>query len=101
MNILAITLARGGSKGVVKKNIRSLAGQPLIVHTIREAQKSRLIDEYVVSTDSDEIAAVVEGAGAIVPFRRPPELASDTASSADALQHAVIEMEELRGIRYD
>jgi CMP-N-acetylneuraminic acid synthetase len=99
--VLAVTLARGGSKGVPRKNIRTLAGLPLIAYTIREALRSKLITRYVVSTDDAEIADVARAHGAEVPFLRPPELSTDTASSKDCLKHAVEFMERRDGCRYD
>jgi len=88
MNIIAIIPARGGSKGVPRKNILPLGGKPLIAHTIDAARSSKLINEVVVSTDCQEIAAVGESLGASVVIR-PSELASDTASSESALIHVV------------
>ena len=101
MNILGITLARGGSKGVKKKNIKDLLGKPLIQYTIDEALKSKYLDEYIVSTDDEEIANVARSLGAEVPFIRPNHLSSDQASSASALQHAVSFMEEREAKQYD
>lgn len=101
MKILGITLARGGSKGVKNKNIRKLCGKPLIEYTISEAQKSKLLTDYIVSTDSEDIKKVAEKCGAKVPFIRPADLAIDTASSASALIHAVQFMESKKKIKYD
>ena len=101
MNVLAVTLARGGSKGIPGKNIKPLNGKPLLAYTVLEALKSRLIDHYVVSTDSEEIASTARALGAQVPFLRPSDLASDTASSADALAHAVEESEKSFGKKFD
>ena len=70
MKILAITLARGGSKGVPKKNIKLLNNKPLIAYTIDEAKKSKLIDKYIVSTDCNEIKETAASFGADVPFLR-------------------------------
>ena len=93
---LAIILARGGSKGVPKKNIRSLGGLPLIAWSIREGLKSRHITRLIVSTDCEDIARIAQEHGAEVPFLRPAELATAEASSNDCLQHAVrvLEAEE-------
>lgn len=88
-SILALIPARGGSKGVPRKNIRSLAGKPLIAWTIDAAQQSRCIDRMIVSTDDEEIAAVAKKYGAEVPFMRPPHLASDDAKGMDVLFHAM------------
>lgn len=87
--VLAIIPARGGSKGVPGKNIRPLAGRPLIAHTINAALQSRNIHRVIVSTDDPEIAEVARSFGAEVPFLRPEEFASDTATSLSAIQHAM------------
>lgn len=101
MNVLAVTLARGGSKGIPGKNIKPLNGKPLLAYTVLEALSSRLVDHYVVSTDSEEIASAARALGAQVPFLRPSNLASDTASSAEALAHAVEESERFFGKKFD
>lgn len=101
MNILGITLARGGSKGVPRKNIRLLNGLPLIGYTIKEALKSKYLDDYIVSTDDQEIQQVAQSLGASCPFLRPQNLAEDHSSSVDALKHAVSFMEEKNHITYD
>ncbi len=88
-NIVAFIFARGGSKGVPRKNIRPLGGKPLIAHAIDTARASRHIQRVVVSTDDAEIAAAARQHGAEVPFLRPAELASDTASEWLAWQHAL------------
>jgi CMP-N,N'-diacetyllegionaminic acid synthase len=77
--MLAIIPARGGSKGLPGKNIKNLAGKPLICHTIEEAKKSRLIDKVIVSTDDENIARVAIECGAECPFLRPERLASDNS----------------------
>lgn len=89
---LAIIPARGGSKGIPKKNIYPVAGHPLIYYTIRAAKKAQeagAVDRVIVSTDSEEIAEIAREAGAEVPFIRPEELASDGSKSADLMIHAV------------
>ena len=100
-NVLAITLARGGSKSIYKKNIALLENKPLISYTINAALDSKYIDEYIISTDDKEIADVAENLGATIPFLRPENLSSDTASSADALIHAVNAYEEITKKKYD
>lgn len=100
-NILALTLARGGSKSVPRKNIRPILGVPLIAYTIAEALRSQFINRYIVSTDDEEIRQVAMQYGADAPFLRPLEYSTDTASSVDAMQHAVNWMEREEGIRYD
>src|SRR5258707_859919 len=99
--VLAITLARGGSKGVPRKNIRPVHGAPLIAYTIAEAKLSRWITRYLVSTDDPEIQKVAVQYGAEAPFLRPAELSGDTVSSVEPLQHAVRWAEEQEGKRYD
>ena len=76
-NILAVIPARAGSKRVKGKNLKELNGKPLIAHTIREALKSRRLGRVIVSTDSEEIAAVSREFGVSVPFLRPKEMAGD------------------------
>lgn len=99
--VLGIILARGGSKSVPRKNIKPLCGVPLIGYTIQEGLKSKYITRLVVSTEDTEIAEVAKKCGAEVPFVRPAELATDTASSKACLQHAVSFMEDLEGEKYD
>lgn len=89
---VAIIPARGGSKGVPRKNLRTVGGVPLVVRAIRAARDAAGIDLVVVSTDDDEIAAVSAAAGARV-VRRPAEISGDTASSESALLHAVDDLE--------
>ncbi|HQQ82606.1 MAG TPA: acylneuraminate cytidylyltransferase family protein [Cyclobacteriaceae bacterium] len=100
MRILGVIPARGGSKGVPHKNIRPLAGKPLIVHTIEAARASRL-SKVIVSTDDESIAEVARRAGALVPFVRPADLASDSAKSMDVAIHALKTMEAEDAIQYD
>jgi YrbI family 3-deoxy-D-manno-octulosonate 8-phosphate phosphatase len=90
--VVAVIPARGGSKGVSRKNLRDVGGVPLIVRAIRSAQASALVDRVVVTTDDAEIAAVARTAGADV-IARPAELASDESSSEAALLHALDELE--------
>ena len=87
--IVAVIFARGGSKGVMRKNIRPLAGKPLIAYAIEVARASRWIDQVVVSTDDPEIAAVAQHYGAEVPFMRPSELARDDSPEWLAWRHAI------------
>jgi CMP-N,N'-diacetyllegionaminic acid synthase len=86
---IGIITARAGSKGLPGKNTRLLCGKPLINWTIEKALRSRHLDLVVVSTDGDEIADIARIAGAEVPFLRPAELATDTASSYDVIRHAL------------
>ena len=89
MRVLAIIPARGGSKGVPKKNIKLLGGKPLIEYTIKDAKSSKFLTEIVVSTDDNEIANAAEIAGCKPPFIRPSELALDNSTSITVVQHAV------------
>src|ERR1700690_2556564 len=88
-SVLAIIPARGGSKGLPGKNVRELCGKPLIAWSIEKAQKSRHLDVVLVTTDSPEIADIARRYGAVVPFLRPADLATDRASTYDVLRHAV------------
>ena len=99
--ILALIPARGGSKGIPRKNIVPLAGRPLIAHTIAAAKGASCLDRVVVSTDDDEIAAVAARWGAEVPFRRPAELAGDTAAGLDVALHALDWLAENEGYAPD
>jgi CMP-N,N'-diacetyllegionaminic acid synthase len=92
MKIVAVIPARGGSKGIIRKNVRSLSGKPLIAHSIEAAKNSTRIDRVIVSTDDEEIAQVAKQFGAEVVIR-PENLAGDTASSESALSHVLDELE--------
>jgi CMP-N-acetylneuraminic acid synthetase len=87
--IVAFIFARGGSKGLPRKNLRLLAGKPLIVHAVETGRALSRVTKTIVSTDDPEIAAVAERAGATVPFLRPAELASDSAPEWLSWQHAI------------
>ncbi len=88
MNI-AIIPARGGSKRIPRKNIKSFHGKPLIAYSIEAAQKSDCFERIIVSTDDHEIAEVAKSYGAEVPFLRPAEIANDFATTLDVMKHAV------------
>jgi len=88
MTTVALIPARGGSKGIPRKNLQPLAGRPLVVHSIEHARACAGIDRVFVSTDDDEIAEVARRAGAEI-VRRPAELAGDTASTESAVEHAL------------
>ncbi len=85
--IVAAVFARGGSKGVAGKNLREVGGTPLVTRAIEHAKACQRISRIIVSTDSDEIAAVARDAGAEVPWLRPADLAVDTAREIDAWRH--------------
>lgn len=99
--VLAVVPARGGSKGLPGKNLRPLAGTPLIGHTIRCARLVPEVTRVVVSTDDATIAAVAEELGGEVPFLRPAELADDRAPMADVVRHALETVEQAEGSSYD
>lgn len=102
MRVLAVIPARGGSKGVPRKNIRPICGKPLIAYTIEAALAAREhLHRIVVSTDDDEIAGIAEVHGAEVPFRRPADLAGDRIPTLPALQHAVGWVEADEGVKMD
>jgi CMP-N,N'-diacetyllegionaminic acid synthase len=88
-NVVALIPARSGSKGVPNKNIKFLAGYPLIAFSIKAALKSKLIDRVIVSTDSEEYASIAKEYGAEVPFLRPSKLSGDKATDTQFFKHAV------------
>jgi N-acylneuraminate cytidylyltransferase len=90
---VAIIPARGGSKRIPRKNIRSFAGEPIITWPIKAALSSGLFDQVVVSTDDAEIAEVARAAGALVPFTRPENLSDDYADTKSVIRHAISELE--------
>lgn len=100
MNILYLIPARGGSKGLPYKNIKPLAGKPLIYYSIDVARELTTDNYICVSTDDDKIIESVESYGLKVPFKRPPYLATDEATTNDVLLHA-IDFYEKQGIFYD
>jgi CMP-N-acetylneuraminic acid synthetase len=101
MKILGTICARGGSKGVKNKNIRLLRGKPLIVYTINYLKSWDKADQVICSTDSKKIADIAKQYGAEIPFLRPKNLASDTASKLDVLKHAVKFCEDENNVKYD
>lgn len=89
MKILGIIPARGGSKGIPKKNIRLLGSKPLLAYTSEVALQSSLLSEVIVSTDDDEIIAVAQKLGVKTPFKRPLELAQDDTPTLEVILHAL------------
>jgi len=87
--ILGLITARGGSKGIPRKNIKDLAGKPLIAYTIEAAKGSKYLTRCIVSTDDHEIAKIAKNFCADMPFIRPEELAQDKSTSVDVVRHAV------------
>jgi CMP-N,N'-diacetyllegionaminic acid synthase len=90
---IATICARGGSKGLPRKNVLPFAGEPLVTHSIRQALACAAIDAVYVSTDDDEIADIARRCGAQVPYRRPADLATDTAAKIPAIEHLVQQVE--------
>lgn len=86
---LAIIPARGGSKGIPRKNIKDFAGKPLIAWSILQAKDAKQVDRVIVSTDCDEIAKVAKEWGAEVPFRRPADISRDLSTDLEFMSHAL------------
>jgi len=97
MEVLGVIVARGGSKGIPKKNIALCAGKPLIWYTIDAAKKSKHITRLIISTDDEAIAAIAREHGVEVPFMRPKELAEDGTPDLPVFQHALRKLEEKEG----
>jgi CMP-N,N'-diacetyllegionaminic acid synthase len=89
LSVLAIVPARGGSKGIPRKNIRPVAGRPLLAWTLEAARASRYIDRLILSSEDQEIMDVAQRLGCEVPFRRPSELAQDDTPGIDPVLHAI------------
>ncbi len=101
MKRICTICARGGSKGVKNKNIRLLAGKPLIAHSIKQAKATGLFDYIAVSSDSAEILDAAKSFGVDYLIKRPDEMATDQAGKLPAIQHCVAEVERLSGKRFD
>ena len=103
MKILSVILARGGSKGIPKKNLSLLGGKPLILHMLEKTlEVSKLYDmKVVLSSDSDEIINISKKAGAWVPFKRPKYLAEDQVESLPVVQHAVRMVEDILNYEFE
>ncbi len=99
-SVLGVVLARGGSKGIPRKNVALLAGKPLLAYTAAAALQAKRLSRVVLSTDDEEIATVGRDLGLEVPFMRPPALAHDDTPAIAVLQHAVREVES-QGHRFD
>lgn len=101
LRVLAVVPARGGSKGLPRKNLAPVGGVPLVARVGHVVADCPSVDRAVVSTDDDEIAAVAVSAGLDAPFRRPPDLSGDRIGDVEVLQHALAATEEDDGSRYD
>ena len=95
MKPICLIAARGGSKGVPRKNLRKLLNKPLIAYTIESALNSKIFSHVVVSTEDDEIAKIAKKFGAEVPFMRPKSLAKDNTGMAEVMLHAVLKLQSL------
>lgn len=100
-NVLGVITARGGSKGIKKKNIVDLCGKPLICYSIDAAQKSQYLKDFLISTDAKDIAKIGKDHGADVPFMRPKELSEDDSKSIDVVLHALEWAEKNWSKKYD
>ena len=100
MKPICFIAARGGSKGVQKKNSRIIAGKPLIAHTIEKAINSKIFQHVIVSSEDSEIISISKKFGAEVPFVRPKNLATDSASMNEVLLHAIKKLYSL-GYKFD
>lgn len=98
--MLAVIPARGGSKGVCGKNIKKLAGKPLVAYTIEAAINSSVFEKVIVSTDKKEIAEIAVSYGAEVPFLRPDDISGDLTSSDDVILHALSYYQQ-QGVEYE
>lgn len=101
LRVLAVVPARGGSKGIPRKNLRLVGDYSLVAHAARVAMEVKSIDTAILSTDDPEIAAEGERFGLEVPFLRPAELSGDNSLSVSVWRHAWLQMEALQGCVYD
>ena len=93
-SVLAIIPARGGSKGLPRKNILEVQGKPLLYYTLNQAQKSKYIDRIILSSEDEEIINVAKDLGCEVPFKRPDELSTDSAGTMPVIFHALDQLQE-------
>lgn len=100
MKSIVTICARGGSKGVKGKNVRTIAGHPLIVHTLRQAKTSGLFHSFAVSSDSEQILDYARAEG-FIAIKRPDDMAGDQAAKLPVIRHCVEAAEELAGIKFD
>jgi CMP-N-acetylneuraminic acid synthetase len=100
-NIICIIPARGGSKGLPRKNVKLIDNEPLIARPIRHAIESGVVGTVLVTTDDERIAQMAKDAGAVVPFVRPKNLAEDLTTTEDTLRHALITYEEMINKKFE
>ena len=101
VKVLGIIPVRGGSKGIKDKNIKKILNKPLIEYTINAAKKSKILNDFIISTDSKKIAQIAENLGAKVPFIRPSKLSTDKALATDTIRHAVLEYEKIKKLKIE
>jgi CMP-N-acetylneuraminic acid synthetase len=101
VKVLAVVPARGGSKGIPRKNLQLLGGRPLVAHAVEVGLSARLVSRVLCSTEDEEIATVARAAGAEVPFLRPTELAQDTSEDWPVFVHALDWLERVEGWQPD
>ena len=99
--ILAVITARGGAKGIPRKNIKDLCGKPLIAYTAEAARESKYLTRSILSTDDQEIALITKRYGIEVPFMRPAEIAQDKSTAMEVVQHALLWLKENEREEYD
>ena len=99
--VICVIPARGGSKGLPRKNIKLIGGEPLITRAINHAKASGVIDVILVTTDDKEIADIARKSGAEVPFIRPDNLAEDLSTTEETLQHALLTYEDINKLHFD
>src|SRR5216683_3992260 len=101
LRVLVVVPARGGSKGIPRKNLQLLAGKPLVAHAVATGLAAKLVDRVLCSTDDPEIADAARAAGAEVPFLRPPDLAADTSEDWPVFMHVLDYLDSREGYRPD
>ena len=99
--VLVVVPARGGSKGILRKNLREVCGMPLVAIVGKVVSTLKGIDRVVVSTDDEDIASVAEHSGISAPFRSPPEISGDRIGDDTVLKHALLVMERIDETQYD
>lgn len=99
--VVAVIPARAGSKGVIDKNIKLLAGNPLIAYSIAAARSANNIDRIIVSTDSEEYASIAREYGAEIPFLRPDVISGDTSTDYDFIKHVLDWMQDNESLQPD
>lgn len=100
-DVICVVCARGGSKGLPRKNVQMFDGLPLVARPIRHAIESGVIGTVILTTDDEEIAAAGRAAGAVVPFLRPADIAGDLATTEATLKHALVTYEEMIGRKFE